>query len=254
MTRFCLVFLLFSLVTLGSVLLNLNGCGAGSNAAGPKIQHVVIIFQENRSTDSLFHDTSLMSRGADIANSGLNSLGQTIPLGPVSLTAGYDLSHTHKSFVLMYDAGKRDGADLIPLQCPTGTTNCAAANSQFMYVNPSEVQPYFQLAEQYTFADRMFQTNQGPSFPAHQFIISGTSAPSASSDLFAAENLNLVSDHAGCIAAPNITLNLIDPSGNESSSSYPCYEHPTLTDLFAQCQGHQLEILRAVAWLHLDWS
>jgi len=97
-------------------------------------------------------------------------------------------------------------------------------------VNPSEIRPYFALAEQYTFGDRMFQTNQGPSFPAHQFIISGTSAPSANSNLFAAENLDVASDNAGCIAAPNITVALIDPSGNESQTSYPCYEHPTLTD------------------------
>ena len=64
----------------------------------------------------------------------------------------------------------------------------AHPNPQFMYVKPADVQPYFALAEQYTFGDRMFQTNQGPSFPAHQFIISGTSAPTATSPLFAAEN------------------------------------------------------------------
>ena len=73
-------------------------------------------------------------------------------------------------------------------------------NPQFMYVKPSDVQPYFDLAEQYTFGDRMFQTNQGPSFPAHQFILSGTSAPTATSDLFAAENPELVKQAAGCIA------------------------------------------------------
>jgi len=76
-----------------------------------------------------------------------------------------------------------DGADRITIGCPKGDASCPPANAQFMYVNPADVQPYFQLAEQYTFADRMFQTNQGPSFPAHQFIISGTSAPTASSNL-----------------------------------------------------------------------
>src|SRR5208283_3773250 len=74
----------------------------------------------------------------------------------------------------------------------------AHPNAQFMYVNPADVQPHFALAEQYTFGDRMFQTNQGPSFPAHQFIISGTSAPTATSSLFAAENPTL--NNAGCIA------------------------------------------------------
>ena len=38
------------------------------------------------------------------------------------------------------------------------------------------------------FGDRMFQSNQGPSFPAHQYILSGTSAVTTGSSLLAAEN------------------------------------------------------------------
>jgi phospholipase C len=103
-------------------------------------------------------------------------------------------------------------------------------------VDPSQVQPYFQLAEQYTFADRMFQTNQGPSFPAHQFIISGTSAPSAGSNLFAAENPTIT---AGCDAPAGSTVRLIDPGGKENSNApiYPCFEDQTLTDLL-EAKGH----------------
>ncbi len=100
-----------------------------------------------------------------------------------------------------------------------------------MYVNPSEVGPYFALAEQYTFADNMFQTNEGPSFPAHQFIISGTSAPSQGSNLFAAENPSTTTTTVGCFATPTSTVSMIDATGNESSKQYPCFEHPTLTDL-----------------------
>src|SRR4029077_5426614 len=88
--------------------------------------------------------------------------------------------------------------------------------------------------KQYVFADRMFQTNQGPSFPAHQFIISGTSAPSESSDLFAAEEPEGGQggyDRTGCTAPPGQFVFLIDPSGDESQRIYPCFDHPTLTDL-----------------------
>ncbi|MGB7281351.1 MAG: alkaline phosphatase family protein, partial [Candidatus Acidiferrum sp.] len=86
-------------------------------------------------------------------------------------------------------------------------------------------------AEQYTFGDRMFQTNEGPSFPAHQFIISGTSAPAIGSTLFAAENPAL--SPAGCIAALANTVKMIDATGSETSQppQYPCFDHPTLTDL-----------------------
>src|SRR5262249_54207807 len=91
---------------------------------------------------------------------------------------------------------------------------------------------YFDLALQYGFANRMFQTNQGPSFPAHQFILSGTSAPDTNSPLFASENMGLQAA-AGCIAPANQTVKLIDPSGSETSNApiYPCFEHPTLTDV-----------------------
>jgi phospholipase C len=196
------------------------------------IKHVVIIFQENRTPDNLFHGLP----GADIASSGINSAGQTIPLTVVPLANNYDLSHAHSAFVNMYDDGKMDGADKIAVSCAANATGCPPANPQFKYIDPSEVAPYFQLAEQYVFGDRMFQTNQGPSFPAHQFIISGTSAPTATSDLFAAENPVVpptappTGEGAGCNAPIGTLVNMIDPSGVESSKMYPCFEHPTLTD------------------------
>ena len=201
------------------------------------IQHIVIIFQENRTPDNLFQDPVLISRGADIKSSGVNSLGQTIPLAPIDLgTTGtspqnYDLSHAHAAFVAMYDGGKMDGANLIPCSPAANCPPNAHPNPQFMYVKPADVQAYFALAEQYTFGDRMFQTNEGPSFPAHQFIIAGTSAPTASSPLFAAENPAL--SPAGCIASTLNTVAMIDAAGSETAQppEYPCFDHPTLTDL-----------------------
>jgi hypothetical protein len=125
----------------------------------------------------------------------------------------------------MYDGGKMDGAD----QEAIFNNPSPPPNPQFKYVQASDAAPYFRLAEQYTFGDRMFQTNQGPSFPAHQFILSGTSAPTATSNLFAAEN-TIPLTSAGCAAVPGSRVALIDPDGIESSSVYPCFEHPALTD------------------------
>jgi phospholipase C len=201
------------------------------------IQHVVVIFQENRTPDNLFQDPVLISRGADIVSSGINSLGETIPLSPIDLgSAGpkpqdYDDDHSHTAFVQMYDGGRMDGANLI-LSC--GPPTLCPPNPQFTYVYPADVEPYFALAEQYTFGDRMFQTNQGPSFPAHQFILAGTSAPTATSPLFAAENPKFQGqDTAGCIAPPGSLVTMIDASGSETAPApeYPCFDHPTLTDL-----------------------
>jgi phospholipase C len=214
-----------------------NGPQTLTFTATAVIQHVVVIFQENRTPDNLFQDSVLISHGADIASSGLNSQGQTISLGPIDLgTAGsspqnYDLSHAHAAFVSMYDGGKMDGANLIPCSPAANCPPNAHPNPQYMYVKQSDVQPYFAMAEQYTFGDRMFQTNEGPSFPAHQFILAGTSAPTATSSLFAAENPN--NNPAGCIAPLTETVTMIDPTGSETNPTpqYPCFEHPTLSDL-----------------------
>jgi phospholipase C len=200
------------------------------------IQNVVVIFQENRSPDNLFGSNPNFLPGADIATSGVNSQGQTIPLTAVPLANNYDLSHAHSAFVAMYANGNMTGADKIGVTCQKGATGCPPANPQFKYVDNSTgiLNPYFQLAEQYTFGDRMFQTNQGPSFPAHQFIISGTSAPSSNSDLFAAENPGGVTgagNNTGCAAPSAEFVRMIDPNGNEALKAYPCFDHQTLADL-----------------------
>jgi len=233
----CLFLMLLSTAIL---LFSLNGCSSSvfnSAVVLPplgRIQHVVVIFQENRTPDNLFHDPTLIANGADIASSGLDSSGDTITLQPTPLGIDYDLSHANSAFVAMYDGGKMDGANNVTITCFSQTPPCPPPNPQYYYVDNSsatnyEIQPYFDMAEQYTFGDRMFQTNEGPSFPAHQFIISGTSAPTATSNLFVSEN---PVGGAGCAAAPGSTVTLIDPFGNEASNApiYPCFEHATLMD------------------------
>jgi phospholipase C len=221
-------------------LVSMNGCGGAipqNSILAGKFQHIVIIFQENRTPDNLFHDPGLIKAGADIASSGKDSAGQTIPLTPSPLGVSYDLSHTHSAFVAMYNGGKMNGANRVQISC----SSCAPPNPQFKYVNPSDVLPYFQMAEQYTFGDRMFQTNQGPSFPAHQFIISGTSALSATSSTFVSENGSgpTGGNLTGCISPPTETVATIGSDGREANSIYPCTDHPTLTD--------ELEA-RAITW------
>jgi phospholipase C len=223
-----------------AILTLLISVGTAAYAQAPRdhhgIQNVVVIFQENRSTDNLFGSNPNFLPGADIARSGVNSQGQTIPLTAVPLANNYDLSHAHSAFVAMYAHGNMTGADKIGVTCQKGATGCPPANPQFKYVDNSTgiLNPYFQLAEQYTFGDRMFQTNQGPSFPAHQFIISGTSAPSPGSDLFASENpagVTNPNNNTGCTAPAGEFVKLIDPSGSEAQKAYPCYDHQTLADL-----------------------
>jgi hypothetical protein len=115
----------FLLLSASALLLNLNGCGASKtnsiNVPG-KLQHIVVIFQENRTPDNLLHDPVLMAKGADIASSGFNSAGQTVPLMPTSLGIDCDLDHSHSAFGAMYDSGKMDGADKVKITCAKRAT------------------------------------------------------------------------------------------------------------------------------------
>lgn len=210
--------------------------GGGTGMPGPfpssspvpqsKIKHVIIIFQENRTVDNLFQGFP----GADTASAGLNSGGQMVPLQPVNLANNYDLDHSHRGFTTEYDGGKMDGFDKV------GSSPCTSCPSPsvraYGYVPQAQVQPYWTMAAKYVLADRMFQTNQGPSFPAHQYIISGTSATSASSALLAAENPHSsMGASGGCDSPADALVTLIDPStGVENQSMYPCLDHKTLFD------------------------
>ncbi|HXM19179.1 MAG TPA: alkaline phosphatase family protein [Candidatus Tumulicola sp.] len=215
---------------------SLLGCSGGGGGAIPppptptpppgqqKIQHVIIIFQENRTPDNLFHALP----GADIANSGTNSKGATVSLVPVSISAPYDIDHSHHAFTTEYNSGSMNGWDLVGMNCPSKTCNPLTA---FGYVPQAEVQEYFTMAETYTFADRMFQTNQGPSLPAHQYIISGTSTNAVGSNLLAAENPNYANGNSrNCDGDPLSRVAMIDPSGSEATKLLPCFEHATLMD------------------------
>jgi phospholipase C len=200
-------------------------------AAQPAVvfKHVVIVVQENRTPDNLFGSAPHFEKGVDIGTSGVDSQGQTIKLTREPLQDCYDISHDHSDFEAMLTQGADQEALSDKLGC------VIPANPQFKFVDNSSgvVQPYFDIATGYGFANRMFQTNQGPSFPAHQFLFGGTSAPSVDSPLFVAENMNVMHEGAGCVAEPSQTVNLIDGFGSETSNApiFPCLDHNTLADL-----------------------
>ncbi|HEV3153805.1 MAG TPA: alkaline phosphatase family protein [Candidatus Baltobacteraceae bacterium] len=196
------------------------------------IKHVVILIMENRSVDNLFNGFP----NADTVTSGQDSQGNTVPLHQVSLTAPYDLLHSHKAFETEYNNGSMNGFDLEtyhlvhPSPSPSPLVDAA-----YGIVPQSEVQPDWTIAEQYAFADRMFQTNSGPSFPAHQYLISGTSATGKIAGYSAMENPNAVfydANIGGCDSKSGTSVRLINPSTNDQSKwTFPCFDHTTLMDL-----------------------
>ena len=221
-------------------------------------KHVVVIFQENRTPDNLFQGLCSAPYGLcavppnffapyNIQTANWKTKTGTIQPGTVALANSYDLDHSHKGFNAMCDvvAGnpptcRMDGA--AGVRCTPKAGTVCPAHPQFKYVDNANgvVNPYLTLATQYGWANYMFQTNQGPSFPAHQFIFGGTSAPSRADDMsgiFAAENMAPIGVSAGCNAAATTRVELIAPSMNpppygvENSSIFPCFDHQTMADL-----------------------
>ena len=153
------------------------------------IQHVIIVVQENRTIDNLFQNDPNLS-GVHFSPTGKCG-NQTITLTSYQLDACFDASHAHTAWETSYDGGVMDGF----CQIPSGIKGCTAQQQvgiptcmvngatvkcpQYTTVNASQIDQYFQIAKNGGFANYMFQTNQGPSFPAHQFLFTGTSEPIA---------------------------------------------------------------------------
>src|SRR5579863_4890465 len=163
-------------------------------------QHVIIVFQENRTPDNLFYGLCTAPYGSASSCSTkptgsqyniqtknwLNkhsSTGSTQP-SAIALANAYDLGHNHDSFTKMCDLNSKTGVCKMDGAGDVVCTGTCATTPQFKYVNNSSaiLNPYLDLATQYGWANYMFQTNQGPSYPAHQFIFGGTSAPSTEDD------------------------------------------------------------------------
>lgn len=197
----------------------LAGCGGGSTSPssgapppGPtpeasKISHVIILLQENRTVDNLFNGFP----GADTVQSGMSN-GKSVPLQAVSLDQGTDLDHSHTGWWQDWDQGKMDGF----AHPASGYPNPALAYS---YVPRSQTGPYWTLAQAYTFGDRMFQPNTGPSFPAHLYLIAGQSG-------------NADEDPSGspwgCDAPKSVTVSTLGSNGADGPGVYPCFDFPTI--------------------------
>jgi phospholipase C len=242
------------------VLLIVALLGAAAHAQfPPQIQHVIIVFQENRTPDNIFQGLHGLkgSNGVpyDIRNYWVNSGGTHKPLAPVGLATNFDLSHTHGNFVAESTSPSTavvPGCGSMPQAAIFG---CAASTwNQFMYVDNAQplvstnlygnkltthiLDPYLSMAKRWGWSNYMYQTNQGPSYPAHQFIFGGTSAPTRAQDqagTFVAENFTPQKAVAGCLALTTTTNYLIDSSGTETLYGGAlgdfCFDHITMANL-----------------------
>ena len=221
-----------------AALVMISGLAASiCSAATPArtFKHVVIILQENRTPDNVFGSNPNFEPGVDIQGFGFTSTGERVPLTPIPWVMCFDLPHGLLAWRNEWDKGKMDGGDKNTYMAAVrDPTTCAVPPlPEYKYVDNSrgQVQVYFDIAKQYGWANRMFQTNRGPSYAAHQFFLAGTSAPTTFSKLFVSGNPD--KEPQDCTSPPDVRVAVVDENGDEDSNPpiYPCFEHPTLPDV-----------------------
>jgi phospholipase C len=164
------------------------------------IKHVVIIVQENRSFDDFFAKfpgANGASRGkAKIKKHG-KFVDTWVTLTQQPLVFPHDFAHCRISFEAAYDGGKMDGFNR-ETRGPCGQGQLAGA-LPYQYVTESQIQPYWDMAQQWVLADAMFQTQGSGSFTAHQDLIRGGTC---------------ITSAASCATPSSSTASLIDtPTG-----------------------------------------
>jgi phospholipase C len=194
------------------------------------IKHVVVIVQENRSFDNLFAKfpgANGATRGKEEVKQNGKYVDKWVKLVEQQLVFPHDFAHCHSSFETAYDGGKMDGFDLETKgACGEGE---AAGTLPYGYVEESEIEPYWDMAEQWVLADAMFQTQGSGSFTAHQDLIRGGTCitSTASCNAPSADTESLVDTPTGwpwgCNAPPGVTTYTIGVSGTvEPGGPYPC--------------------------------
>ncbi len=182
---------------------------ARPHVGGP-IKHVIIVMQENRSFDDLFQGYP----GADTQSYGYDSHGKKIKLQPIPLEAPYDMGHFLRDFIADYDGGKMDGFNT------ELTFGQHGPNPQYGYVPQAETALYFQMANQYVLADRMFTSHIDASFVSHQYIIAGQ----------AQHAVDLPANQWGCDGPPNDDVPTLTKKRTDGPKELACFDYPTLGD------------------------
>jgi len=197
-----------------------------SHATG-KIQHVVIIIQENRSFDNLLQGFP----NADTRSYGYDSNGKKVTLNQITLATNWDIDHSSYSFITACDGkGKYPGTECRmngfnneSIGCGGSSDPCPYPEPEYAYVPHSETAPYFAMGEQYVVADRMFESDyDSNSFISHQYIIAGQAGKSA------------VNEPAyfpwGCDASGNTIATVNKQRQIGAPYQQVCWDDPTLGD------------------------
>ncbi|HEX8789469.1 MAG TPA: alkaline phosphatase family protein [Polyangiaceae bacterium] len=180
-----------------------SGGGDGGLAA-QKIQHVVVIMQENRSFDHYF-GTFPGADGIPMDASGKPTVCNTDPKTGTCVAPYHDTAdkntggpHAAGAFLTCYDGGKMDG---FIKNAENGSSTCAdptdpnCTKGGFVdvmgYHTDAEIPNYWAYAKSFVLHDHMFQPNASWSYPQHCAMVSGWTAEcTADNPMACTTNLN----------------------------------------------------------------
>jgi phospholipase C len=216
---------------------------AAPAAASKRIKYVIVIVQENRSFDNMFHGFP----GANTVTTGMGH-GKVYTLQQLPLKWTKVLNHSHSQFLEDYDYGKMDGFnDMIEgwvHGCNDFRNHPACwrffpqevyKQMAYSYVKESDVEPYWTMAKDYALGDNTFTSNSGPTFPAHQYFIAGQSdhaseVPSLNPwGCDGPHNSTVVKLAYGYSSLPH---DFSKATGHEVNGPHPCFDYrKTIADL-----------------------
>ena len=214
-----------------------TGTGSGNLPVGigpSKIKHVVFLIQENRSFDNLFGGLDSNGKpfpGADTVSNP--NPGEPSPHdhngNPVTMQVGaleecHDPLHMYGNSVQDVSGGQMNGFDLEGVVPSFGCVP-SPAPTDYVYrtIKYSEVQPYWEMGEQYAISDRMFEPFASASFGPHLYTVAGQSDTTI-------DNPN--NTPFGCDAPTGTIVAVYNSQGEQTVGVYPCLNIPTLADIF----------------------
>ncbi len=191
-----------------------------------KIDHVVIIVQENRSFNDLFYGFP----GAKTKKYGYDSKNQRIKLKPIGLATSWDLEHNAEGFEAACNGtGSVPGTDCRMNGFDNETWTCGTASQPkcpikyppYSYVPQYQTGPYFAMAQQYVLADEMYASNfDASSYVSHQYIIAAQAGAA----------INYPLSNWGCPGGPPDLVYTTNAQRGYGPQVEDCFDYTTLGD------------------------
>ncbi|MBV8489076.1 MAG: hypothetical protein JO199_01010 [Candidatus Eremiobacteraeota bacterium] len=185
------------------------------------IKHVIIVLQENRTFDNIFHGYP----GANYAKTGIGLNGASIPLHEVHLMTSWDPAHAYEDWQVEYNGGAMNGFERESLDGGTAPFS----NFAYSYAKQSDVQPYWDLAKEGVLADNMFADHRSQSYAGHLYPIAGAAGPIAPglARWYVADNPGT----GGSCSEPGQGEAVNIDTGNTGKQYTSCFDFKTIADL-----------------------